>query len=168
MHETPRGVSLTARARVAQARDTIASTLRKDDGIEVSIPNIIVAIVVSLVVIGSVIAGIVFVVPFAQNSTAQSDLQTVQSAQQVYYSQTAPPAYGTGTQLVTKGSILKSDNKIIVLASGDSWCGGILSDAGQYFWLYGGTTIIQSTYPSSAQAGMVCPLAKDLLISKGF
>jgi type II secretory pathway pseudopilin PulG len=167
MHKTSLSASLTPRARFAHARATIASTLRKDDGIEVSIPNIIVAIVVSLVVIGSVIAGIVFVVPFAQDSTAKSDLQTVQSAQQVYYSQTAPPAYGTAAQLVAKGSILKSGAQVAIVAAGDKWCAGVRSDAGHNFWLYAGTTEVQSTIPTPTEAGITCPSVATIAASTG-
>ncbi|QNE48674.1 hypothetical protein F1C58_16585 (plasmid) [Glaciihabitans sp. INWT7] len=158
----------TLAGRFAHARLSAKSVLSNKDGLEVSIPNIIVAIVVSLVVIGAVVAGIVFVVPFAQDSTARSDLQTVQSAEQVYYAQAAPPTYGSGAELVAKGSILKSDKKIKIVAQGDLYCAGVLSAAGHYYWVFSKTTTVQDTLPTAnpdTGAGMTCPTEPQIAAS---
>jgi type II secretory pathway pseudopilin PulG len=136
------------------------NVLTGKDGIEVSIPNIIVAIVVSLVVIASVVAGVVFIVPWAQNSAAQGDIQTVQSAQQLYYSQQAPPTYGSAKALVDAQALLSSEKAIAIKANRTSYCVGTVSGDDKYYWITSATTTITSTYSATAvggTGGVVCP-----------
>lgn len=142
--------------RTSLTRLNRLSVLRNKDGIEVSIPNIIVAIIISLVVIASVVAGVVFLIPFAQNSSAKGDLQTVQSAEQIYYAQAAPPVYGGTAQLVEKKALVASPTKkvaINVSADGQSYCAGIVSAAKGYYWVSSGNTEVQDTVPDAA----ACP-----------
>ena len=153
---------------------TIKNVLTGKDGIEVSIPNIIVAIVVSLVVIASVVAGVVFIVPWAQDSAAQGDIQTVQSAQQVYYAQTAPPSYGSAPQMVASKAILAAPGKKVTItlddAPSDTYCVGALSATGRAYWLTSATTTVTSTYsatPVGGPSGAVCPTAATIGASAG-
>ena len=135
--------------RSAVANRSVKSVLTNKDGIEVSIPNIIVAIVVSLVVIASVVAGIVFIVPFAQNSQAQGDLQTVQSAEQLYYAQAAPPSFGTGAQLTAAKSVLKSNKPIGITVTGGEYCAASLSATGKVYYATSLSSVITDTRPTT-------------------
>jgi hypothetical protein len=121
---------------------TLKNVLTGKDGIEVSIPNIIVAIVVSLVVIASVVAGVVFIIPWAQDASAQGDIQTVQAAEQIYYAQQAPAAYGTASDLVTTKAILASDKDVAIKANANEYCVATKSAHGNYYWLTSATTTI--------------------------
>lgn len=157
--------SIRDRVRVSlEARSTAASVLRNRDGIEVSIPNIIVAIVVSLVVIASVVAGVVFLIPFAQNSSAQSNLQTVQAAQQVYFAQAAPPVYGTGAELVAKKALLSSDKKVAIGLSPtkEQYCAGALSDTGNVYYLTSESTTVVTAIPAAFCPSIAAITASEL------
>lgn len=150
---------------------TIKNVLTGKDGIEVSIPNIIVAIVVSLVVIASVVAGVVFIVPWAQDSSAKGDIQTVQSAQQIYFARVAPTSYGTAAQLVTSKAILASDKNVAIKANNNDYCIGTVSATKTYYWLTSGTTTIVSGTSASTLAvgggiptinGLACPTVAQI------
>ena len=93
-------------------RMSIMNVLRGRAGIEVSVTNIIVAIGVSLAVMIGVAASVIYVLPWAQNSQAQSDLSSIQSAETTYFSQKAPVAYGTVAELVAENALLKSEKRV--------------------------------------------------------
>lgn len=76
----------TFMSRISAAASARGRVLKSDDGIEVSIPNIIVAVTISLAIIAAVILGVITLVPWAQEGAAKSDLATIQTAQQVYSS----------------------------------------------------------------------------------
>lgn len=156
----PATSGVTLQDRISGSKSfTIKNVLTGKDGIEVSIPNIIVAIVVSLVVIASVVAGVVFIVPWAQNSAAQGDLQTVQSAQQVYYAQAAPPVYGTAAQLVASKAILASSKNVVIVAGGDNYCAATASATGIVYYLTSATTTVTTAVPAPLGTSPVvtCP-----------
>lgn len=141
---------------------TVSDLLRRrKDGIEVSIPNIIVAITISLIVILAVVAGVVFLIPFAQDSTAKGEVQTIQSAQQIYYAQAAPPRYGTIPELVQKKAVIASPSKkvaVTIAADGQTFCVGVRSDTGKHYWGFSGSSEPTDTAP----AGVACPTVAQI------
>jgi type II secretory pathway pseudopilin PulG len=142
--------------------DTYRSTLRSRDGIEVSIPNIIVAVAVSIALIAGTILGVVWIVPWTQDQSAKSQLGTVQSAEQLYYAQNN--AYGTLTQLTTKGAgtnstLVGGKDKMAVNANGDGYCVYIKSDHGTEFWATEASTKVLTDNPRTSAGGATCPTA---------
>lgn len=148
-------------------RAAYSTTLRRKDGIELSIPNIIVAVSISIAIIAAVVVSVVWIVPWTQDNNAQSQLSTVQSAEQLYYAQNN--AFGTLTQLTTSGTAANGDKtnstlvsgkgKIVINVSsgGDGYCAVIKSDhGGNGFWVTEGSTDVKSSKPTDP-AGATCP-----------
>ncbi|KQO98706.1 hypothetical protein [Leifsonia sp. Leaf264] len=156
------------------ARKTVLS---KKDGIEVSIPNIIVAVTISLAIIASVILGVIVLVPWAQQGAATSDLSTVQTAEQLYASKAGAGAYGDGATLVSAKSILDSKKPIVIRQGTDTttvvgvstpvWCAGIKSADGKYFWATSASSDVTDgkTAVAPTIVGVTCP-AKTALDKK--
>jgi type II secretory pathway pseudopilin PulG len=131
--------------------------LTSNDGIEVSIPNIIVAITISIAVIASVVLGVIWVVPWAQDNAAKGQLQTIQSAEQLLFADAN--TYGDKTTLTTpvgnKQYLLDSDSHYVVTGDKTSYCAGIYSDSGNVFWVSSKSAKVTTTPP----AGVTCPAA---------
>ncbi|WIE80830.1 hypothetical protein [Curtobacterium sp. MCSS17_016] len=140
--------------------DTYRSTLRSRDGIEVSIPNIIVAVAVSIALIAGTILGVVWIVPWTQDQAAKSQLGTVQSAEQLYYAQNND--YGTLAELTSKtassnSTLVGGKDKLAVNATADGYCVYIKSDHGTSFWATEASTKVQTTNPGTSAGGATCP-----------
>jgi len=144
------------------------SVFRGKDGIEVSIPNIIVAVAVSIALIAGTILGVVWIVPWSQDNNAKSELGTVQSGEQLYYAQ--QNNYGTLAQLTSNGTdsngnstnstLIAGKNKlnIAVSADGSGYCAYIKSDHNTPYWVTEGSTDVQASKPTDA-GGAVCPIS---------
>jgi type II secretory pathway pseudopilin PulG len=140
--------------------DTYRSTLRSRDGIEVSIPNIIVAVAVSIALIAGTILGVVWIVPWTQDQNAKSQLGTAQSAEQLYYAQNN--TYGSLAQLTSKTSssnstLVGGKDKMAINASTDGYCVYIKSDHGTEFWATEASTKIVTSNPGTSAGGASCP-----------
>ena len=140
-------------------RMSIMNVLRGRAGIEVSVTNIIVAIGVSLAVMIGVAASVIYVLPWAQNSQAQSDLSSIQSAETTYFSQKAPVAYGTVAELVAEKALLKSEKRVAITVSANkqAYCAGTVSGAGKYYYITHESTDPTDTVPAAGVIGVTCP-----------
>lgn len=151
------GVSMRDRLALAKSERTRVGVFLSNDGIEVSIPNIIVAVSVSIALIAAVIIGVIWIVPWTQDQNAKSQLSTVQSAEQLYYAQNS--VYGTITQLqdnsTGKASLLAGNSTFfmnVVTTSPGSYCVGIKSSTGAKFYADSNSTNITSTQPAACPA----------------
>lgn len=157
-----RQVGLQSRFTAVSA--TYRDALRSKDGIEVSIPNIIVAVAVSIALIAGTILGVVWIVPWSQDNNAKSELGTVQSAEQLYYAQ--QNTYGTLDQLTAAGTdsngnstnstLIAGSSKLNIAASANGYCAFIKSDHQTPFWVTEGSTKVQTSVPTDA-GGVTCP-----------
>ncbi len=145
---------------VPRFRDTYRSTLRDRAGIEVSIPNIIVAVAVSIALIAGTILGVVWIVPWTQDQNAKSQLGTVQSAEQLYYAQNNK--YGSLSDLTSKSAssnstLVGGKDNMKVTGVTDGYCAWIKSDHGTSFWVTEASTEIKTSNPGTSAGGASCP-----------
>ncbi|AYG03421.1 hypothetical protein [Gryllotalpicola protaetiae] len=141
--------------------------LRSAAGIEVSIPQIIVAVSVSIAVIGAVVLGVVWIVPWAEDNSAKSEASTIQSAEQLFHANSN--AFGSRDALSSNtstpdGTAFKalSDNPaehFAIATSDDGYCLGIESRTGRFFWSSSESqTITQSAIaPAASGTAPACP-----------
>lgn len=155
------------RERIANAKGAYAlnSVFRDRDGIEVSIPNIIVAVSVSIAIIAAVIIGVVWVVPWAEDNNAQSALSTIQNAEQLYFAQNN--IYGTPEQLVSSGSnqvLLKGNTAFNITASKLGYCAVVAdTSTGNDFYADSASAVISSSAPTDSP--VTCPDPKTAATS---
>ncbi|MFE6966779.1 hypothetical protein ACFVAJ_16845 [Agromyces sp. NPDC057679] len=136
--------------------------LRRRDGIEVSIPNIIVAISISVAVLLAAAVGAITVIPMANDATAQGTVSAVKTAQEIYIAKNRA-GYATGAQLIAEKFVQKNGSNVAITQSGTGaaaiFCVGVLSDSGKTWWGVSGATNIVDTIPA-APAG--CPTAAQV------
>ncbi len=145
--------------------------LKRRDGIEVSIPNIIVAISISVAVLLAAAVGAMAVIPMANDATAKSTIGSVKTAQEIFLASGADPdndglsEYATGPQLVAAKYVQKNASaKVTITATGSgataAFCVAVLSDTGTIWYGVSGDTEIKSGAAAAVTAaGCVEPTA---------
>lgn len=173
------GVHMTRNSRnITFGKSRYLPVLRNKDGIEVSLPSLIITVGLSIVIVGSVVLGGIFAIPFTQNAAAKGDLTTVASSEAVYYGNSASgtPSYGTAALLVSTKAIVASQKPVAIKvpAAGtvgyDRYCIGTKSQTGTYFWMVSGSsTVFQgNTAPdfsadtAAGLAAFACPTTAQL------
>ncbi|GAA4188808.1 hypothetical protein GCM10022288_15630 [Gryllotalpicola kribbensis] len=148
---------------------TRRATLFDDAGIEVSIPNIIVAVSVSIAVIAAVVLGIVWIVPWSEDNNARSEASTIQQAEQLYFANmnsftdraglTSAATSGIDPTLKLKALADSSSENYAIAASSSGYCLGIKSRTGKLFWATSETQTITQAAVAPAYASPVptCP-----------
>lgn len=163
--------SATSRDAFRSALRSRLGVLRKEDGagITLSASEATFMLGVSIAVILGVIAGLIWLLPWGQDIAAKNDLQTVHSAEQVYFASagTSSPRYGSGAELISEKALLASDKKVAVVANGDTFCIGTASASGQVFWMTSSSTEAFTTRPPAVNGktpGVTtnCPTEADV------
>ncbi|WP_159599187.1 hypothetical protein [Agromyces humi] len=139
----------------------LASHLQKNvadrSGLEVSIPNIIVAIAISVAVLLAAVFGAVTVIPYTQDATTQSTLDAFADAEQISISKDG--VFQDHQGLINAGYLQHSGNRIAATFDNDEFCAAMASPSGAIFWTKDDQPV---PFLSATQPEANCPTTADV------
>jgi len=142
---------------------TPATVLKDKRGLSASLPEVLGAVGISILVLGLAGFGIGAGINFANDSGAKSTLESVNSAQILH--QTKNNTFGTLEALTTGDSPAlssKPDNVAIAVSSdGRNYCAVVESGSMSHtkFWITSKDGKVVEAAPDAAKAGVTCPTA---------
>lgn len=140
------------------------TVLKEKRGLSASLPEVLGAVGIGILLLGLVGFGIGAGINFAQDSGAKGALESVKSAQLLHQSKTN--AFGSLEELTTADGTgaaalsVKPDNvTITVSADKRNYCALVVSGSMGHtpFWVTAKTGKIVDKEPTAAEAGVACP-----------
>lgn len=134
-------------------------TLSNKRGLSASIPEILGAIAIGVVVLATTGFGIAAGYNYSQDSSAQSLLDSVKSAQTLYQSKNQ--TFGQLTDLTsgTPAALDGSPTNVAIAATATDYCAVSKSGSmgGTEYWITAKSGKVVTTAPTLAQSGVACP-----------
>ncbi|MFF2053700.1 hypothetical protein ACFVU2_19005 [Leifsonia sp. NPDC058194] len=135
------------------------ATLSDKRGLSASIPEILGAIAIGVVVLATTGFGIAAGYNYSQDSSAKSLLESVKSAQTLYQSKNQ--TFGALTDLTsgTPAALDGNPTNVAITADTTDYCAVSKSGSmgGTEYWITAKSGTIVTLQPTAAQAGVTCP-----------
>jgi hypothetical protein len=140
-------------------RQSIKSVLTNKRGISASLPEVIGAVTISVILIGGSAFGLAAGYNASQDADAKSTLNAVKSAQVLNQSKTE--GYGTFEELTTgeDPALTANPDKLKIEASTTNYCAVVKSGSmfGATYWMTAKSGKVLEKAPTAAEAGVTCP-----------